>query len=162
MNLAAKNPRRFSGIQCLSPGTATAGIPHAAWVADQLDPSPWLMSVQRRRPTAMGNQIEGGVRKGQPTVVIEDLISTGGSVVSRNRKPFSLLEPMYRLYVPYLRYNFDTASSRLQGSRCYRSMPLPITPHSSMSPCKEGYIKNEDLQLLARLAVPPLIPGPRS
>lgn len=62
-------------------GTATAGIPHAAWVAGSLDRP---MSYVRARPKTygMGNQIEGGIQKGESTLVIEDLISTGGSALS--------------------------------------------------------------------------------
>lgn len=62
-------------------GTATAGIPHAAWVSDRLN-LPMAYVRSKAKSYGMGNQIEGGVKKGQPTVVIEDLISTGGSAVS--------------------------------------------------------------------------------
>ncbi|MCY8438353.1 orotate phosphoribosyltransferase [Bacillus haynesii] len=61
-------------------GTATAGIPHAALAADRLS---LPMCYVRSKPKAhgKGNQIEGAVVKGQKVVVIEDLISTGGSVL---------------------------------------------------------------------------------
>ncbi|MCY8464559.1 orotate phosphoribosyltransferase [Bacillus atrophaeus] len=61
-------------------GTATAGIPHAALAADRLK---LPMCYVRSKPKAhgKGNQIEGAIEKGQKTVVIEDLISTGGSVL---------------------------------------------------------------------------------
>ncbi|ALX47409.1 orotate phosphoribosyltransferase [Lentibacillus amyloliquefaciens] len=61
-------------------GCATAGIPHAAWVAEKLD---LPMVYVRSRPKSHGkaNQIEGRVETGQHVVVIEDLISTGGSSI---------------------------------------------------------------------------------
>ncbi|MEB3986601.1 orotate phosphoribosyltransferase [Bacillus amyloliquefaciens] len=61
-------------------GTATAGIPHAALLADHTGAP---MCYVRSKPKAhgKGNQIEGAIKKGQKTVVIEDLISTGGSVL---------------------------------------------------------------------------------
>lgn len=62
-------------------GTATAGIPHGAIIADKMDlPFAYI----RSKPKDHGNkrQIEGRVTKGQKMVVIEDLISTGGSVLS--------------------------------------------------------------------------------
>ncbi|ASB89685.1 orotate phosphoribosyltransferase [Bacillus sonorensis] len=61
-------------------GTATAGIPHAALAADRLR---LPMCYVRSKPKAhgKGNQIEGTVKNGQKVVVIEDLISTGGSVL---------------------------------------------------------------------------------
>ncbi len=57
-------------------GTATAGIPHAAWLADRLD---LPMAYVRSSPKAhgQGNQIEGRIAVRQRVVVVEDLISTG-------------------------------------------------------------------------------------
>lgn len=61
-------------------GTATAGIPHAAWVAERLD---LPMVYVRSKPKGHGqsNLIEGKIQPGQKAVVIEDLISKGGSVL---------------------------------------------------------------------------------
>lgn len=61
-------------------GCATAGIPHAAWLAEALD---LPMAYVRSKPKAhgKGNQIEGQVLPGQKALVIEDLISTGGSSI---------------------------------------------------------------------------------
>ena len=59
-------------------GCATAGIPHAAWIADQLNiPMVYVRSSAKKH--GKGNQIEGHAEKGQRAVVIEDLISTGKS-----------------------------------------------------------------------------------
>lgn len=61
-------------------GTATAGIPHAAWVAEILDlPMIYIRSSAKKH--GKGNQIEGVLHEEQRVVVIEDLISTGGSVL---------------------------------------------------------------------------------
>ncbi|HAQ07035.1 MAG TPA: orotate phosphoribosyltransferase [Bacillus bacterium] len=61
-------------------GTATAGIPHAAWVSELLDlPMSYVRS--KAKGHGKGNQIEGKVTAGQKVVVVEDLISTGGSVI---------------------------------------------------------------------------------
>lgn len=61
-------------------GTVTAGIPHAAWVAEILDlPMIYIRSSAKKH--GKGNQIEGVLHEGQRVVVIEDLISTGGSVL---------------------------------------------------------------------------------
>src|SRR5690625_4622841 len=61
-------------------GCATAGIPHAAWLADELN-----LPLVDVRSSAKGhgkrNQIEGQIEKGQKVLVIEDLISTGGSSI---------------------------------------------------------------------------------
>lgn len=59
-------------------GCATAGIPHAAWLADALD-LPMVYVRSKPKGHGKGNQIEGQVLPGQKVIVIEDLISTGGS-----------------------------------------------------------------------------------
>ena len=59
-------------------GTATAGIPHATLIADRLGkPSAYVRGSKKAHGTA--RQIEGAAVKGKRVVVIEDLISTGGS-----------------------------------------------------------------------------------
>ncbi|WP_045515339.1 orotate phosphoribosyltransferase [Neobacillus niacini] len=62
-------------------GTATAGIPHAAWVSELLN-VPMCYVRSKAKGHGKGNQIEGKVEKGQKVVVVEDLISTGGSVIT--------------------------------------------------------------------------------
>ena len=61
-------------------GTATAGIPHAAWVSELLN-LPMVYIRSKPKDHGKGNQIEGKITSGQKIVVIEDLISTGGSVL---------------------------------------------------------------------------------
>ncbi len=61
-------------------GTSTAGIAHAAIAASILDmPMGYVRSGAKDH--GRQNQIEGRLEKGQKVVVIEDLISTGGSVI---------------------------------------------------------------------------------
>jgi orotate phosphoribosyltransferase len=59
-------------------GVATAGIAQGALVADFLD-LPFCYVRPEPKKHGMGNQIEGYVKAGQKAVLIEDLISTGGS-----------------------------------------------------------------------------------
>lgn len=61
-------------------GTATAGIPHAAWVADRLN-LPLIYVRSKPKDHGQGNQIEGVLKQNQRVVVIDDLISTGQSVL---------------------------------------------------------------------------------
>jgi orotate phosphoribosyltransferase len=61
-------------------GTATAGIAHAAITAYMLDlPMGYVRSGAKDH--GRKNRIEGRLRKGEKTVVVEDLISTGGSAL---------------------------------------------------------------------------------
>jgi len=61
-------------------GTSTAGIPWAAFVADLLG-LPLCYVRPEPKKHGMGRQVEGPSAKGHRVVVIEDLISTGGSSV---------------------------------------------------------------------------------
>jgi orotate phosphoribosyltransferase len=62
-------------------GTATAGIPHAAWLADLLD-LPMAYVRGQAKAHGKGNQIEGPVQPDQRVVLVEDLVSTGGSSIA--------------------------------------------------------------------------------
>ncbi|MBY7663918.1 MULTISPECIES: orotate phosphoribosyltransferase [Staphylococcus] len=70
----------FEKVDIIS-GTATAGIPHAAFISDKMN---LPMSYVRSKSKSHGkqNQIEGALSEGKKVVVIEDLISTGGSSIT--------------------------------------------------------------------------------
>jgi orotate phosphoribosyltransferase len=72
--------KHFSEVDVIA-GTATAGIPHAAWVSEKLN-LPMCYVRSKAKAHGKGNQIEGKVMAGQKVVVIEDLISTGGSCIT--------------------------------------------------------------------------------
>lgn len=62
-------------------GTATAGIPHAAWLSHRLDlPMVYVRSAAKAH--GKQNQIEGASVEGKTVVLIEDLISTGKSSIA--------------------------------------------------------------------------------
>lgn len=77
--LAEKIKQVFPDVEVIA-GTATAGIPHAAWAAEILD-LPMVYIRSKAKDHGKGNQIEGRIFEGQKMVVIEDLISTGQSVL---------------------------------------------------------------------------------
>jgi orotate phosphoribosyltransferase len=62
-------------------GGETAGIPYAAWVADRLG---LPMQYVRKKPKGFGRnaQIEGDVREGARTLLVEDLTTDGGSKIN--------------------------------------------------------------------------------
>ncbi|HRR94422.1 MAG TPA: orotate phosphoribosyltransferase, partial [Bacteroidales bacterium] len=62
-------------------GVATGAIAHGALVADKMQ-MPFIYVRSEAKSHGLGNQIEGFFTKGQKTVVVEDLISTGGSSLS--------------------------------------------------------------------------------
>lgn len=62
-------------------GTATAGIPHAAWLADRLGlPMGYVRSAAKAH--GRGRMLEGLRPAGQSALVVEDLVSTGGSSIA--------------------------------------------------------------------------------
>lgn len=61
-------------------GVATAGIPHAAWVAERMN-LPLIYVRAKPKDHGAGKQIEGRITKDDKVVLTDDLISTGGSVL---------------------------------------------------------------------------------
>ncbi len=77
--LASLIKEHFPQVEVLM-GTSTAGIAHAAITAHLMDlPMGYVRSGAKDH--GRQNQIEGKLEKGQKVVVVEDLISTGGSVI---------------------------------------------------------------------------------
>ena len=75
--LSAAIARDFPGAQVIA-GTATAGIPHAAWVAERSGlPMAYVRGAAKEH--GRGRRVEGCRLDGKSVVVLEDLISFGGS-----------------------------------------------------------------------------------
>lgn len=77
--LATKIEHRFSEAEAIA-GIATAGIPQGVLVADALE-LPFLYVRPKPKQHGMTNLVEGEVVPGQKVVLIEDLVSTGGSAI---------------------------------------------------------------------------------
>lgn len=77
--LAQMIQREYPNAQALA-GTATAGIAHAALAAERLA-LPMCYVRASAKDHGRNNQIEGRLQPGARVVVVEDLISTGGSVI---------------------------------------------------------------------------------
>ncbi len=128
-------------------GTATAGIPHAAWIAGSLD-KPLAYVRAKAKSYGLGNQIEGGVDKGQSTVVIEDLISTGGSVISVI-DALQFIGAKINGVLSIFTYGFDNAIEK------FEKLDIPVyslTDYNTLIDVaiEEGFIKQDDLELLNR------------
>jgi orotate phosphoribosyltransferase len=92
-------------------GVATAGIAWGAMVADQLK-LPFVYVRPKPKEHGLGNQIEGAIVKGQKTVVVEDLISTGKSslqVIDVLKKAGLEISGMVSIFT----YGFDEADRNL-------------------------------------------------
>lgn len=73
----AEKSRAFGNFDVVA-GVATAGIPHGALLADVLE-KPFVYVRSSAKDHGRRNQIEGELQPGQRVLVVEDLISTGGS-----------------------------------------------------------------------------------
>ena len=126
-------------------GTATAGIPHAAWVADRLR-KPMAYVRSRAKQHGTGNQIEGGVKKGQTTVVIEDLMSTGTSVFEVINA-LEFVEARVVMAMSIFTYGFDLANEEIE----VRKIPFySLTDYNTLIKValESGHIKESDMKLL--------------
>ena len=136
----------FPDVEVIT-GTATAGIPHAAWVAENLD-KPLAYVRSKAKAYGLGNQIEGGVDKGQSTIVIEDLISTGGSAMSVI-DALKFIGADVRGVLTIFTYGFDKANERFEEA----GIPVySLTDYSTLIEVavEKGYIREEDLEQLNR------------
>ena len=142
--LAEKIKKQFPEVEVIA-GTATAGIPHAAWVAEILD-LPMVYIRSKAKDHGKGNQIEGQITPGQKMVVIEDLISTGGSVLeacqAAKREGADVLgvSAIFTYELPKGATNFNTAKLPL----------VTLTNYTTLiqTALEEGYISEADLALL--------------
>lgn len=142
--LAAQIKEHFPDVEVIA-GTATAGIPHAAWVADILD-LPMVYIRSKAKDHGKGNQIEGRITEGQKMVVIEDLISTGGSVLeaceAAAREGANVLgvAAIFTYELPQGVTNFEKAQLPL----------VTLTNYSTMidTALEMNYIGKEDIALL--------------
>jgi len=126
-------------------GTATAGIPHAAFVADQLKlPMSYVRSKSKGH--GKGNQIEGALSKGKKVVVIEDLISTGGSSINAVE---ALIEDGAEVLGVFAIFTYGIN----KAEEAFKEINVPFYTLSNYDELisvaeKEGYIENKDIKTL--------------
>jgi len=128
-------------------GTATAGIPHAAWVSENMD-KPMSYVRAKAKAYGLGNQIEGGIQKGESTIVIEDLISTGGSAMSVV-EALRFIGADIKALLSIFTYGFDKSIRR------FEEVGVPIytlTDYATLIDIasQNDYVDESDLETLAR------------
>ena len=142
--LADSVRRHFPGAGCIA-GVATAGVPQGALVADQLQ-LPYVYVRPKPKEHGMGNLIEGKIVKGQKAVLVEDLISTGGSSLkaaqAMNEAGFEVIG-----MVAIFTYGFDTAEKNFEEA----DIPLVCLcdfNHLLKEALKRNYIEEKELVYL--------------
>ncbi|QDY83300.1 orotate phosphoribosyltransferase [Paenibacillus polymyxa] len=126
-------------------GTATAGIPHAAWVAQKLN-LPMAYVRDKAKGHGKENQIEGRISAGQKVIVIEDLISTGGSSIKAAQavdqagaQPLAVLA-IFSYQLDKATQAFEEAGVKLQTLSNYTAL-MEVA-------LREGTIQEEEMELL--------------
>jgi len=133
-------------------GVATGAIAHGALVADKLG-MPFIYVRSGAKEHGLGNQIEGYYEKGQKVVVIEDLISTGGSslnAVTALREAGCEVLGMVAIFT----YEFKKASDAFVSGDC----KLNTLSNYSMlveTAVKTGYIGEKEVETLKKWRVDP-------
>jgi len=143
-DLAELIKKEYPSVEVIA-GTATAGIPQACWVADLLD-LPMVYIRSKAKDHGKENQIEGRISQGQKMVIIEDLISTGGSVLdaceAAKREGAEVLgvAAIFTYELPKGTSNFNERNIRL----------LTLTNYTNLIEVAQetGYIKMGDVETL--------------
>ena len=128
-------------------GTSTAGIAHAAITAHLMNlPMGYVRSGAKDH--GRQNQIEGRLEKGQKVVVVEDLISTGGSVlevVDVLREAGADVLGIVSIFT----YGMQKGVERLAAAQV-KNVSLTNFDVIAEEAAKEGYIRPEDVSRLIR------------
>ncbi len=128
-------------------GTSTAGIAHAA-ICGHIMGIPMGYVRSGAKDHGRGNQIEGKLEKGQKVVVVEDLISTGGSVievVNVLREAGAEVLGIASIFT----YGMKKGIDRLAEANV-KNVSLTDFDAVVDTAAKEGYIKTEDRERLIK------------
>ena len=133
-------------------GTATAGIAHAAIAAHILGmPMGYVRSGAKDH--GRQNQIEGRLEPGQKVVVVEDLISTGGSVIDAVEALRAAGAEVLGV-VSIFTYGLKKGVERLAAANI-RNVSLSNLDYVAEVAGEEGYIKPEDVEKVLKFRADP-------
>ncbi len=128
-------------------GTSTAGIAHAAITGHILGlPMGYVRSGAKDH--GRQNQIEGRLEKGQKVVVVEDLISTGGSVlevVNVLREAGAIVLGVVSIFT----YGMKKGIDRMNEANV-KNVSLTNFDVIAQTAAEEGYVKKEDVERLIK------------
>jgi orotate phosphoribosyltransferase len=133
-------------------GVATGAIAHGVLVAEKLG-LPFIYVRSEAKEHGLGNQIEGFYEKGQKVVVIEDLISTGGSSLNAVRALKSAGCQVLGMIAVFT-YEFSKASESFLTEKCELHT---LSGYSSLieAAVASGYIDNTDIETLKKWRTDP-------
>ena len=151
LEIAKKIKKEFPGVEMLM-GTATAGIAHAALAANNLDlPMGYVRSSAKSH--GRENKIEGFYKEGQKVVVVEDLISTGGSSIECvNALREAKLDVLG--VVSIFTYNLEEGFKNFENANC-KYVSIANYDDLIKEAVELDYIKEQDLAKLKAWKVDP-------
>jgi orotate phosphoribosyltransferase len=128
-------------------GVATGAIAHGVLVADALG-MPFVYVRSGAKDHGLGNQIEGSYEKGQKVVVIEDLVSTGGSSLGAVR---ALREAGCEVLgmIAIFTYGFAKAVDAFRAEECRLDTLSNYNVLVDMA-AASGYISHNDVETLKK------------
>jgi len=154
-SFAVKVKELYPGAELIA-GVATGAIAHGALAADKLG-LPFVYVRSGAKEHGLGNQIEGYFEAGQKVVVIEDLISTGGSSLSAVK---ALREAGCEVLgmVAIFTYEFKKASDAFAAENCALHT---LSNYSVLvdTAVKTGYIGQAEVETLKKWRVDPSVWG---
>jgi orotate phosphoribosyltransferase len=126
-------------------GVATGGIPQGALIAQELG-LPFIYVRSSAKEHGMGNQVEGHFEAGQKVVVIEDLISTGGSSI-KAIEALKIAGLDVKGLVATFTYGFKIADEKFKEANCPY---VTLTSYDFLieEALRKEYITENDLQSL--------------
>ena len=135
-------------------GVATGAIAHGVLTADKLG-LPFIYVRSEAKTHGLGNQIEGYYEKGQRVVVIEDLVSTGGSslgAVKALREAGCEVLGMIAIFT----YEFQKATDGFAADKCTLHT---LSNYNTLVECavENGYISQSEVETLKRWKADPSI-----
>jgi orotate phosphoribosyltransferase len=137
-------------------GVATGAISHGALVADKMT-LPFIYVRSEAKEHGLGNQIEGYYQKGQKVVVVEDLISTGGSslnAVKALREAGCEVLGMTAIFT----YEFKKAADGFTAAGCRLDTLCNYTTLIETA-VEAGYITEENVETLKKWRADPSVWG---
>lgn len=126
-------------------GVATGAIAQGALVADQLG-LPFSYVRPKPKDHGMGNQIEGEIEKGAKVVVVEDLISTGGSSLKAVQALRDYGCEVVGMVASFT-YGFPVAEEAFKQANV-QLITLTDYEHVVAQAAKTGYIQEEEVAIL--------------
>jgi orotate phosphoribosyltransferase len=147
--------RLYPGTEIIA-GVATGAIAHGALVAEKMG-LPFIYVRSGTKEHGLGNQIEGYYEAGQKVVVIEDLISTGGSslgAVRALREAGCVVSGMIAIFT----YEFGKASENFENEKCTLNT---LSNYSVLieTAVTTGYISQSEMNTLKRWRRDPSVWG---